>query len=72
LRKQKNLFARAGYFLEQHREQFHIEESFLQLFERNKPVQPLYWDRSKKGGILNKRWNLIIPETVDKRKWEER
>ncbi len=72
LRKQKNLFARAGYFLEQHREQFHIEESFLQLLERNKPVQPLYWDRSKKGGILNKRWNLIVPVAVDKRKWEER
>ncbi len=70
-REQKNLFGRTGYFLEQHREQFHIEESFLQMLGRNKPVQPLYWDRSKKGGILIKRWNLIVPEAVDKRKWEE-
>jgi predicted transcriptional regulator of viral defense system len=41
LRGQKNLFARTGYFLEQHRDQFHIEEAFLQTLERSKPVQPL-------------------------------
>jgi predicted transcriptional regulator of viral defense system len=71
LREQKNLFARAGFFLEQHREQFHIEESFLQILERNKPTQPLYWDRSRKGGVIKNRWNLIVPEVVDQHKWEE-
>ena len=71
LRGQKNLFARVGFFLEQHREQFHIEESFLQTLERYKPAQPLYWDRSRKGGVLKSRWNLIVPEAVDRRKWEE-
>ena len=72
LRAQKNLFARVGYFLEQHREQFQIDESVLNLMERSKPTQPLYWDRSRKGGILKRRWNLIVPEDVDNRKWEER
>jgi len=71
IRKQKNLFALVGYFLEQHSEQFHIEESFLQLLESNKPAQPLYWDRSRKGGVFKNRWNLIVPEAVDQRKWEE-
>ena len=71
IRKQKNLFALVGYFLEQHREQFHIEESFLQLLESNKPAQPLYWDHSRKGGIFKNRWNLIVPKAVDQRKWEE-
>jgi predicted transcriptional regulator of viral defense system len=71
LREQKNLFARTGYFLERHREQFQVEESFLKKLERSIPAQPLYWDRSKKGGVLNKRWNLIVPEAVDKRNWEE-
>jgi predicted transcriptional regulator of viral defense system len=71
LRGQKNLFARVGFFLEQHREQFHVEESFLQMLERQKPTQPLYWDRSRKGGVIKNRWNLIVPEAVDQRKWEE-
>ncbi|MCL4540147.1 MAG: hypothetical protein M1378_11230 [Bacteroidetes bacterium] len=71
LRGQKNLFARVGYFLEQHREQFQIEESFLQTLERKRPAQPLYWDRSRKGGVLKSRWNLIVPEAVVNRKWEE-
>jgi predicted transcriptional regulator of viral defense system len=71
LRQQKNLFARVGFFLEQHREDFHIEESLLQSLERNKPAQPLYWDRSRKGGLLIKRWNLIVPQAVAGRSWEE-
>ncbi|MHB8580687.1 MAG: type IV toxin-antitoxin system AbiEi family antitoxin domain-containing protein [Ignavibacteriaceae bacterium] len=71
VREQKNLFAHVGFFLEQHRQQFHIEESFLQTLERYKPAQPLYWDRSRKGGVFKSRWNLIVPEAVDQRKWEE-
>jgi len=71
LRAQKNLFAMVGFFLEQHREDFHVEESLLQSLERHKPAQPLYWDRSRKGGILMKRWNLIVPQAVAERSWEE-
>jgi predicted transcriptional regulator of viral defense system len=71
LREQKNLFALVGFFLEQHREQFNIEESFLQTLEHNLPVQPLYWDRSRKGGILSKRWNLLVPADVNNSNWEE-
>jgi predicted transcriptional regulator of viral defense system len=71
LRAQKNLFARVGFFLEQHCENFHVEESFLQQLEQSKPAQPVYWGPRSKGGVLVKRWNLIVPEAVKNRRWEE-
>jgi predicted transcriptional regulator of viral defense system len=71
LRNQKKLHAAVGFFLEQHREQFHVEETFLRMLERNKPSTAVYWDRSKKGGTYVKRWNLMVPKTVAERSWEE-
>lgn len=71
LREQKNLYARVGFFLEQHRSEFHVEESFLKRLARNVPVQPVYWVPDRKTGILAKPWNLIVPEVVKHRKWEE-
>lgn len=71
LREQKNLYARVGFFLEQHRQDFHVEEPFLQQLERKKPSQPVYWSPRRKGGVLVKRWNLIVPEAVKERRWEE-
>ena len=37
--------------------------------EQGKPAQPLYWDRSRKGGVPKRRWNLIVPEDVDNHEW---
>lgn len=71
LRGQKKLHATVGFFLEQHREEFHVEESLLQVLEKNKPLAPVYWDRSKKGGTYVKRWNLVVPKAVVERSWEE-
>ncbi|MGC8596218.1 MAG: type IV toxin-antitoxin system AbiEi family antitoxin domain-containing protein, partial [Candidatus Kryptoniota bacterium] len=71
LRGQKKLHAAVGFFLEQHREQFHVEESFLHILERNKPSTPMYWDRSNKGGSYIRRWNLVVPKMVAERSWEE-
>jgi len=71
IREQKNLYARVGFFLEQHREDLHVEEVFLHQLERNKPAQPVYWVPRRKGGVLVKRWNLIVPEAVKDRRWEE-
>jgi len=71
LRNHKSLYARVGFFLEQHREDFHTEESLLVQLERNKPTQPIYWSLHGKGGVLIKRWNLIVPNAVRERSWEE-
>jgi len=71
LRKQKKLYGVVGFFLEQHRNEFNVEESFLQQLERDKTSTAVYWDRSKKGGVYVKRWNLVVPKPVIERNWEE-
>jgi predicted transcriptional regulator of viral defense system len=71
LREEKNLYARVGFFLEQHRDQFHIEEAVLQALERNIPAKAVYWIRQEKGGVLQDRWNLIVPQAALNRTWEE-
>ena len=71
-REQKNLYARVGFFLEQHRGEFHVEESLLRLLEQDVPAQPVYWAPQRKGGVLAKPWNLIVPESVRDRRWEDR
>ncbi len=71
LREQKKLYAAVGFFLEQHRDHFNVEEPFLRQLERHKPSQPVYWDRSKKGGVLVKRWNLVVRKAIVERTWEE-
>ena len=72
LREQKNLYARVGFFLDQHREDFHVEESLMRQLARSVPAQPVYWATQRKGGILAKPWNLIVPEEVSGQSWEER
>ena len=72
LREQKNLYSRVGFFLEQYREDLHVEETLLRKLEQNVPVQTLYWTQERKGGVLMKRWNLIVPESVRDRIWEDR
>ena len=71
LRRKKKLYAVVGFFLEQHREEFHVEESLLQNLERKKPSTPDYWDRSKKESAFAKRWNLVVPKAAMHRTWEE-
>jgi predicted transcriptional regulator of viral defense system len=71
MRRKKKLYAVVGFFLEQHREEFHAEESLLYLLEGRKPLTPDYWDRSKKENVFAKRWNLIVPKAAMHRSWEE-
>lgn len=64
--------ARVGFFLEQHREALMVEERYLEALGRHRPSQPAYFDRrQRKGGKLMPRWNLIVPETILARSWEE-
>ncbi|HEX9657743.1 MAG TPA: type IV toxin-antitoxin system AbiEi family antitoxin [Bacteroidota bacterium] len=72
LREQKNLYARVGFFLEQHPEDLHIEDSLLRQLAQSVPAQPVYWTPQSKGGVLVKPWNLIVPEAVRDRSWQER
>jgi predicted transcriptional regulator of viral defense system len=71
LRRKKKLYAVVGFFLEQHHEEFHAEDSLLQYLERMKPSTPDYWDRSRKESSFAKRWNLVVPKAAMHRAWEE-
>lgn len=63
--------ARVGFFLEKHRERLMVEDKYLEVLQKMAPAQPRYLDSSRKSGKLVRRWNLVIPENVLNRGWEE-
>lgn len=62
--------SRVGYFLEQHREVLSVDEAVLASLERLRPSGVHYMDQGE-GGRLVHRWNLIVPDRVASRLWEE-
>ena len=65
-------FARVGFFLDQHRDTLSISEKELTFFEKFIPKNPHYLDKQHKGpNKLVSRWNLIIPQTILQKNWEE-
>jgi len=62
--------ALVGYFLEQHQQALGVSESTLAAIEGLRPRGRHYLDR-KAGGRLANRWNLIVPDTIRERRWEE-
>lgn len=65
------LYAKVGFFLQQHKEQFYVEEELLKKLKEKMPASIVYFDSKRKKGKLIKEWNLIIPEIIIKRGWEE-
>jgi predicted transcriptional regulator of viral defense system len=63
--------ARLGFFLEQHREPLMVEDHHLDLLRSHRPAQPRYLDNRREPGRLITKWNLVVPERVLKRAWEE-
>jgi predicted transcriptional regulator of viral defense system len=64
--------ARVGFFLEQHRDELLVDDRCLDALRARSPGQPRYFDRRhRKGGTLIPRWNLIVPELILTRSWEE-
>lgn len=64
--------ARVGFFLEQHKSELLVEDRHLEALRACAPAQPRYFERRhRKGGKLLPRWNLIVPEQVLTRAWEE-
>ena len=59
-----NLWAATGWFLERFAPTFHVPDSTLARFERHRPRSPQYLDRGTRGGVLARRWNLILPQTT--------
>ena len=63
--------ARVGFFLEQHREEWMVEDRHLAPLLKNVPAQPRYLSPRRESGKLINRWNLVVPEYVLERQWEE-
>jgi predicted transcriptional regulator of viral defense system len=64
--------ARVGFFLEQHKGELLVEARHLEALHAHAPAQPLYFERRRrKGGKLVAQWNLIVPDRVLTRSWEE-
>ncbi|MFQ5705480.1 MAG: transcriptional regulator [Gemmatimonadales bacterium] len=63
--------ARVGFFLEQHRESLMVEEKHLERLQEHAPAGPRYLDSSREPGRLDSRWNLVVPEYVMQRRWDE-
>ena len=63
--------ARVGFFLEQHREALFVEEKHLEVLREHTPAQPRYLSPIRESGRLVSGWNLIVPERVMERAWQE-
>ncbi len=66
-----SLIAKIGFFLEQHKEQFAVEDQLLKTLHTHRPKQPHKVLSANKEGRLVSRWNLIVPASALTRSWEE-
>jgi predicted transcriptional regulator of viral defense system len=64
--------AKAGYFLEQHRNQLMVEPEQLEPLRNRRPEQPHYMDRQRQpGGRFVPEWNLVVPAVLAERAWQQ-
>jgi predicted transcriptional regulator of viral defense system len=59
--RQKVLWAAVGWFLETYRTTFFVNNDDLELINTHVPKAPLYLAKDQRGGVLVRRWNLIVP-----------
>ena len=69
---ERKLWAAVGWFLEQHQASFHVPDDYLRRLEQHRPRSPLYVPRSQRGGMLNARWNVILPRELMRSEPDER
>jgi len=63
--------ARVGFYLEQHREALMVEDQHLVALRSHAPRQVRYFDSAREPGKLVPGWNLVVPERVLDRAWQE-
>jgi len=64
--------ARVGLYLEGRREGLPVMDRHLKRLRKRAPRQPSYMGPGhQRGGRLVKGWNLVVPEAILERKWEE-
>ena len=64
--------AKVGFFLEAYRERLMVSDAHLARLRRRRPRQPHYFGQRGAGkGRFVAGWNLVVPESVIHREWEE-
>lgn len=64
--------AKVGFFLEQHRDSLMVDDIHLQRLREHRPRKPHYVVRGGKGsGHFMAGWNLVVPDAVFRRSWQE-
>lgn len=63
--------ARVGLFLERHAESLLVEPSDLDALREIAPLQPRYLDTVHSPGRLDAGWNIIVPDWLEARRWDE-
>ena len=68
--------AKVGFFLETNREELMVEEIHLQRLREYRPKRPTYMirgdrTRGSRRRSLVKAWNLVVPQEILERSWEE-
>ena len=63
--------ARVGFYLEQHRDALMVEDDHLEALRPHAPARPLYFDSKRETGRLVSGWNVIVPQRILERSWEE-
>jgi len=62
----KVLYKKVGYFLERHQQSLGITNELLSLLEKRTGNMKKYLsEEARSGGVLVKRWGLIVPETFE-------
>ena len=60
-----HLWSVTGWFLEQFQQTFHVPDATLERFAARIPAAPQYIERGRRGGRLERRWNLIVLPELD-------
>lgn len=64
--------AKVGFFLDEHKKQFHVLDNQLDRLLALRPKGPCYLQRNRTGKQKQiAKWNLIVPESLLNRTWEE-
>lgn len=57
---------RLGWLLESYRERWNVSDSILKILEKNRTESRIYLlKKQTKGNYLVKRWNLMVPKTLE-------
>jgi len=62
--RRKVLWAAVGWFLDMYRETLFVGDEDLARIEQHVPKAPQYLARDQRGGVLVRRWNLIVPDAL--------